>query len=49
MLARVGRTPSEWTALMRLIAADDTRMLFREIEREFTIVVREAMVKPPGR
>jgi hypothetical protein len=34
---------------MRLIAVDETRMLFRDTESEFTIVVREAMVNPPGR
>jgi hypothetical protein len=46
---RVGRTASECTAVIRLICFGETRMLFRATDREFTIVVRETAVKPPGR
>jgi hypothetical protein len=48
MLARVGATPGEWTALILLKAFGETRRLLRETDSEFTSVLRETAVKPPG-
>ena len=48
MLARVGATPGECTALILLKAFGETRMLLRETDSEFTSVLRETAVNPPG-
>lgn len=48
MLARDGATPGECTAPTRLNALGDTRKLLRETESEFTSVLRETAVNPPG-
>jgi hypothetical protein len=49
MLARVGMTPSECTAVMRLIWFGAMRKLLCATESEFTSVVRDTTVNPPGR
>lgn len=49
MLARVGRTPSECTAVMRLIWLGESRRLLCATGREFSSVFRETAVNPPGR
>jgi hypothetical protein len=47
-LARVGAIPRECTAVTRLICAGETRMLLCATDSEFTRVLREIAVKPPG-
>lgn len=49
MLALVGATPRVCMAVMRLICEGETRTLLRATESEFTRVLRETAVKPPGR
>ena len=48
MLVRVGRTPSERTALILLIWFGETRIAFRATDCEFNKVLRDTAVNPFG-